>query len=80
MKKKMNVGGKLNLNKDSISRLNEEQMYAINGGLADAAFTSLWNCKTKSSITPETQAGNSSPCNPQTCGSPAATCLYLNGC
>ncbi len=66
--KKINIQGKLNLNKETITRLNDQNMATIQGGLR----------MIQDSDGPVTTGGNSSPCNPQTCG--GGTCIYLNGC
>lgn len=73
--KKINIQGKLNLNKETVTRLNDQAMASIQGGLELLKTTTG-----SSNGGPVTTAGNSSPCNPQTCGSPASTCIYLNGC
>ncbi len=71
--KKINIQGKLNLNKETITRLNDQAMASVQGGQELLRTT----C---SSNAPVTTAGNSSPCNPQTCGSPTSTCIFNDGC
>lgn len=78
--KKINIQGKLNLNKETITRLNDQAMASIQGGGGELGFGLDPVKTTDSSKGPATSGGNSSPCNLQTCGSPSSTCLYLNGC
>ena len=47
--KKKTFTGKLNLNKETVAKLNDSQMNAINGGLnvqVGLIFTSILSCKT----------------------------------
>jgi len=71
--KKINLTDKLSLKKETISRLNNVEMYHVRGG---DYFLSIFNCSNRC----ETSQCNSSPNNPTTCGSPQSTCLYLDGC
>lgn len=43
--KKIKFEKKLQLNKETVARLNDGQMSDINGGQGDAGFLSLWRCK-----------------------------------
>lgn len=68
--KKINVSGKLHLNKETISRLNDAELHQIKGG----DFTSFLGDKCND----EEPAPNSSPDNLETCE--GETCVYLDGC
>lgn len=61
--KKIKLDGKLSLNKETIAKLNDEQMNGVKGGLL-----SIWSCVNGGSrCCPD--PGNSTPQNPDTCGS-----------
>lgn len=64
--KKIKLDGKLSLNKETIAKLNDEQMSEVKGGE-----------KTRSC---ETSQCPSTPANPSTCGTPESTCVYVDGC
>lgn len=75
--KKQTIGTKLQLKKKSITSLNVGGQSIILGG--DVVLNpGLGLGSNKHSCMEPTKAGNSSPCNNNTCV--GATCLYLNGC
>lgn len=68
--KKINFSGKLHLNKETVSKLNDVQMHQIKGG----DFTSLFACETDQ----EPKDPHSSPNNLETCE--GDTCVFIDGC
>ena len=85
--KKKTFTGKLSLNKETVSKLNDSQMDAINGGInvqIGIVFTSILSCRTNERTcdlfgTQQCEVNvNSTPQNLKTCVGPE--CLTLQGC
>ncbi|HEU4606928.1 MAG TPA: class I lanthipeptide, partial [Chitinophagaceae bacterium] len=72
MKKKI-ISNRLQLQKKTITNLNTGDQANILGGDLGLGLGS-----NKNSCLEQTKAGNSSPCNNNTCK--GETCVYLNGC
>lgn len=62
--KKIKLDGKLKLNKETIAKLNNEQMDNVKGG----ALTSIISCKNGGSRCCDPAPVPSTPQNPDTCG------------
>ena len=71
--KKIKLGGKLSLNKETIAKLNDEQMNDVKGG----AFTSIISCANGGSRCCPPPAP-STPGNPETCD--VMTVTYICAC
>lgn len=60
--KKIKLDGKLKLNKETIAKLNDEQMDSVKGG-----FLSIFSCKNGGSRCCPEAPLPSTPLNPETC-------------
>lgn len=71
--KKVKLNSRMQLNKQTITNLNCDEMNNVKGG---AEFLSIVTCKVTKC--PDCNPLPSTPQQPATCG--GATCLFLNGC